>query len=117
MCQTLIGMFQDANEEIFPAESEKCYLAALICAFQVLGDPRGRGNYSSPFTLFFSWKLSILALAEGKKFHDSELAEELFDATLFSAFNHRRLFKQKHIEMSKAQQKADKEALKNLPEY
>jgi hypothetical protein len=35
-----------------------------------------------PYSLFLSWKLSLLSLAEDKKLHDSEFAEELFDATL-----------------------------------
>ena len=101
MCMTLTGMLYDANEEIelFPIESEKNYLAAMVLAFQIYGDPRGRGNYSIPYLLFFSWKLSLLALAEGKKINDSELAEELFDATLSSLFNHKRLYKGNQIEI------------------
>ena len=95
MCMTLTGLWQDMNEEMdqFPIESEKNYLAALIIAFQIYGDPRGRGNYSSPFCLFFAWKLSLLALADGKKTNDSELSEELFDSTLSSLFNHKRVYK------------------------
>ena len=92
---TLTGLMYDASEEIemFPIESEKNYLASMVLAFQIYGDPRGRGNYSIPYFLFFSWKLSLLALAENKKLNDSELAEELFDATLSSLFNHKRLYK------------------------
>ena len=95
MCMTLMGLWQDLNEEIeqFPIESEKHYIAALITAFQIYGDPRGRGNYSVPFYLFLSWKLSLLALADGKKLNDSELAEELFDSTLISLANHKRMYK------------------------
>jgi hypothetical protein len=95
MSMTLMGVWQDMNEEIeqFPIESEKHYIAALITAFQIYGDPRGRGNYSVPFYLFFAWKLSLLSLADGKKINDSELSEELFDSTLISLFNHKRMYK------------------------
>lgn len=96
------------NEEMdqFPIESEKNYLAALIIAFQIYGDPRGRGNYSSPFCLFFAWKLSLLALADGKKTNDSELSEELFDSTLASLFNHKRVYKSLQLELVAAQEQA-----------
>ena len=95
MCMTLTGLFQDLTEEIdaFPIESEKNYIAALIIAFQIYGDPRGRGNYSVPLYLFYAWKLSILSHADGKKTNDTELAEELFDSTLASLFNHKRMYK------------------------
>jgi len=36
------------EDSIFPIESEKSYLTALICLFHLIGDPRGRGNYSLP---------------------------------------------------------------------
>ena len=65
----------------------------MVLAFQIFGDPRGRGNYSVPYFLFFSWKLSLLSLADGKKLVDSELAEELFDSSLSSLFNHKRFYK------------------------
>jgi len=58
------------------------------------GDPRGRGNFGIPYSLFLSWKLSILALAEDKKIHDSEFQEEIFDATLSTLFNHRHYYKE-----------------------
>ena len=74
-------------------------MAALIAGMQIYGDPRGRGNYTSPFNLFFSWKLSLLALADGKKLNDSELAEELFDSSLASLFNHKRMYKGGMIEL------------------
>jgi hypothetical protein len=47
----LSGLIQDANDEIemFPIESEKNYLAAMVLAFQIYGDPRGRGNYAIPY--------------------------------------------------------------------
>jgi hypothetical protein len=57
------------------------------------GDPRGRGNYTHPYYLFYAWKLSLLALADNKKIVDSELAEELFDCSLHSLFNHKRIYK------------------------
>ena len=80
LIQILTGMFfEDKREQL---EAEKSYLTAMICAFQLHGDPRGRGNSTMPYSLFISWKLSLLALAEDKKLHDSEFAEELFDATL-----------------------------------
>jgi len=95
MCQMLTGLFTDASDEQeqFPLESEKNYCAALICLIQVYGDPRGRGNYTSPYALLFSWKLSQLALAESRKLADSEFAEEIFDASLSSLYNHRRKYK------------------------
>lgn len=95
MCMMLTGLIYDANDEIenFPIESEKNYLVALVLAFQIYGDPRGRGNYSIPYYLFFAWKLSLLSLAESRKLNDSELSEELFDATLGSLFNHRRVYR------------------------
>ena len=95
MCMTLTGLFCDGSEELdqFPIESEKNYLLAMVLAFQIFGDPRGRGNYSVPYFLFFAWKLSLLSLADGKKLVDSELAEELFDSSLSSLFNHKRFYK------------------------
>ena len=61
---------------------------------EIYGDPRGRGNFGIPFGLFISWKLSLLALVEEKKLHDSEFAEELFDATLFSLHNHKMVYRE-----------------------
>lgn len=58
------------------------------------GDPRGRGNIGVPFTLYLSWKLSLLSSAEDKKLHDSEFAEEIFDASLKTLNNHRKLYKE-----------------------
>ena len=106
MCMALTGIIFDAGEELdqFPIESEKNYLAGLILAFQVLGDPRGRGNFSSPYCLFFAWKLSLLSLADGKKIGDSELAEEIFDATLSSLYNHKRIYRNHQIELMAAQE-------------
>ena len=117
MCMTLTGLWQDMNEEMdqFPIESEKNYLAALIIAFQIYGDPRGRGNYSSPFCLFFAWKLSLLALADGKKTNDAELSEELFDSTLSSLFNHKRVYKNLQLELVAAQEQAHGSALTPNP--
>lgn len=74
--------FEDNKETVLQSEAEKSYLTSLLCLFQLYGDPRGRGNYTIPYTLFLSWKLSLLALAEDKKVHDSEFAEELFDAAM-----------------------------------
>lgn len=108
MCMTLTGLFCDGSEELdqFPIESEKNYLLAMVLAFQIFGDPRGRGNYSVPYFLFFSWKLSLLSLADGKKLVDSELAEELFDSSLSSLFNHKRFYKTQQIELMAAQEQA-----------
>lgn len=78
---------------MFPIEPEKNYIAALMCLFQIYGDPRGRGNIAVPYALFFAWKLTLLSLAESKKVHDSEMAEELFDATLMFLYNHRKLYR------------------------
>lgn len=58
------------------------------------GDPRGRGNIAVPYTLFLSWKLSLLSLSEDRKLHDSEFAEEIFDGCLRSLYNHKRLYRE-----------------------
>lgn len=108
MCMMLTGLIFDVNDEIesFPVESEKNYLVATVLAFQIYGDPRGRGNYSIPYQLFFAWKLSLLALAESRKLNDSELAEEMFDSTLASLYNHKRLYRNHQLEIVNAQEKA-----------
>lgn len=65
----ITGLFNDMSEEMietFPSESEKYYIASLVQLMQVVGDPRGRGNYGTPIVLFLTWKLQLLALA-GKK--------------------------------------------------
>jgi len=46
-----------------------------------------------PFSLYLSWKLSILSLIEDKKIHDSEFSEELFDASLRCLNNHKKHYK------------------------
>ena len=116
MCMTLTGLFCDSSEELdqFPIESEKNYLLAMVLGFQIFGDPRGRGNYSIPYFLFFAWKLSLLSLADGKKLVDSELAEELFDSALSSLFNHKRFYKTQHIELMAAQEQAHGSQSNNL---
>ena len=75
-------------------EAEKSYLTGLMSIFLLYGDPRGRGNIRIPYTLYLSWKLSLLALCEDKKLHDSEFAEEIFDANLKSLYNHKKLYKE-----------------------
>ena len=75
-------------------EAEKSYLNSLIVLFSLYGDPRGRGNFGIPYTLFLSWKLSLLAMVEDKKLHDSECAEEIFDATLHTLFNHKHIYRE-----------------------
>ena len=67
------------------------------------GGPRGRGNFGIPFSLLSAWKLSLLALADTKKLHDSEAAEEFFDATLHGLYNHRRFYKSQQMEIVNAQ--------------
>ena len=42
--------------------------------------------------------MSLLSLAEDKKLHDSEFAEELFDATLKSLPNHKLTFKENQLQ-------------------
>ena len=104
MCMTLFALFSEQSTDIdsFPNEAEKLYLAALILSFQVYGDPRGRGNYTIPYYLFYSWKLSLLSLADGRKIGDSELSEELFDCSLHSLFNHKRMYKNHQLEIAAA---------------
>ena len=96
MSQVICGLsfehYQD--DSIFPVESEKNYLTALTCLFHLIGDPRGRGNISVAVMLLITWKLSLLSLCtENRKLHDSEFAEELFDATLSNLHNHKELFR------------------------
>ena len=92
ICGLNFELFDDSS--IFPIESEKCYLTSLICLFQLIGDPRGRGNVSLPFLLLITWKLSLLSLSiENRKVHDAEFSEELFDATLCNLLNHQMLFR------------------------
>lgn len=50
-----------------------------------------------PYSLYLSWKLSLLAIAEDKKLHDSEFAEELFDATLKCLINHKLSYKEQQL--------------------
>lgn len=57
-------------------------MIALKSLFYLYGDPRGRGNLGTPYTLFLSWKLSLIALIDDKRLHDSEFSDELFDACL-----------------------------------
>lgn len=92
--QMLTGMYFEEKRDQLPVEAEKSYLTAMICLFMTQGDPRGRGNHGMPpYALFLAWKLSLIPLAEDKKLHDSEFAEELFDATLKSLMNHRIAYK------------------------
>jgi hypothetical protein len=82
------------DDSMFPIESEKNYLTALICMFHLMGDPRGRGNFSTPSMLMVTWKLSLLSLCtENRKVHDSEFSEELFDAILSNLHNHKETFR------------------------
>lgn len=92
VCGLNFEQYQD--DSIFPIESEKSYLTALICLFHLTGDPRGRGNLSLPCMLLVTWKLSVLSLCvENRKTHDSEFAEELFDAVLSNLNNHKQVFR------------------------
>jgi hypothetical protein len=85
---------QVQNSSLFPIESEKNYLTSLTCLFQLIGDPRGRGNHSVPMMLLVTWKLCLLSLSiENRKVHDAEFSEELFDATLFNLNNHKLNFR------------------------
>ena len=96
LSQIMCGLnFELAHDDsLFPIESEKSYLTALICLFQLIGDPRGRGNFSIPFMLLVTWKLSLMSLClENRKVHDAEFSEELFDATLCNLTNHQMLFR------------------------
>ena len=88
-------------------------MSSLINIFLLYGDPRGRGNIGIPYTLLVSWKLSLLALTEDKKVHDSEFAEEIFDASMRGLFNHRRLYKEQQM-MSKQSQPASENETKAL---
>ena len=81
--------------ENFPKiEQEKAYLSSLVCLLKLYGDPRGRGNFATPISLLLSWKLSILPMVQDRKIHDSEYAEELYDASLLSLYNHRKHFRE-----------------------
>lgn len=71
-------------------ESEKEYLMSMIHYFVVMSDPRGRGAYSSNYLLGLSWKASMVA-HYFKKQIDSELWEEILDATLYN-LNHAKMY-------------------------
>ena len=47
-----------------------------------------------------------MSLAEFKKNDDSEFAEEMFDSTLASLFNHKRSFKSVQMDLISAQEQA-----------
>ena len=82
------------DDSVFPIEAERSYLSALLGLFQTNGDPRGRGNSSTPLMLLVTWKLGLLSLSiENRKVHDAEFAEELFDACLNNLTNHKALFR------------------------
>jgi len=66
----------------------------MICIMNMYGDPRGRGNITIPYSLYLSWKLSLISLAEDKKLHDSEFAEELFDSSLKCLSNHKKAYRE-----------------------
>lgn len=96
MSQIVCGLsYENVNDDsIFPIESEKSYLTALLCLFQMFGDPRGRGNFSVPYMLLVSWKLGLLPISiENRKVYDAEFSEELFDSTLCNLINHKALFR------------------------
>lgn len=97
MIQIITGLYFEEKRDQTAIEAEKSYLTAMICFFQLYGDPRGRGNFSVPYNLFLSWKLSLLSLSEDKKVHDSEFAEELFDATLRCLSNHKSVFREQQL--------------------
>jgi hypothetical protein len=63
----------------------------MVAIFSHLGDPRGRGNYCMPYSLFLSWRLSILAVQEEKKYHNAEFSEELLEAAIKTLSNHQRV--------------------------
>ena len=88
----ITAMWSENCLELELIDSEKSYIAAMICLFHFLGDPRGRGNSGQPIMMLLSWKLQLLALS-GKKMQDSELAEEIFDAVLSNCTSHKKQFK------------------------
>ena len=76
--QLFAGMLFEKENII---ESEKEYLMSLIHYFNIVGDPRGRGTYSSNYLLGLAWKSSMIAHYH-KKAIDAELCEEILDAAL-----------------------------------
>ena len=85
-------MFALAVENLI-ADAERSYMVAMKAMFHLYGDPRGRGNFGVPITLMLSWKLSLIALIDDKRLHDSEFSDELFDGCLNSLWNHRKFYK------------------------
>jgi hypothetical protein len=75
----VVGLIE---EDSFLWETEKEYLSSFMYYLQIYGDPRGRGNYASKFSLMLMWKLSMIA-HYFKKSMDAEFTEEIFDACLF----------------------------------
>jgi len=88
----ITAMWQESCPEVELIDAEKSYIAAMICLFNFIGDPRGRGNTGQPLMMLLAWKLQLLAMS-GKKMQDSELAEEIFDACLSSCTSHKKQFK------------------------
>jgi hypothetical protein len=95
--QILTGLYFEEKRDQLSIEAEKSYLTAMICIFQLYGDPRGRGNFTMPYSVFLSWKLSLLSLSEDKKLHDSEFAEELFDASMGCLQNHKLVYREHQL--------------------
>jgi len=62
----ITAMWSESSPELELIDSEKSYIAAMICLFQFLGDPRGRGNIGQPIMMLIAWKLQLIALS-GKK--------------------------------------------------
>ena len=80
MMQLFAGiLFEEQNM----SESEREYLMALIHYFVVMGDPRGRGSYSSNFMIGLAWKASMVS-HYFKKQIDAELWEEILDSAIFN---------------------------------
>lgn len=74
------GIVQERSVNLAGIEQ---YIAALNLCLQLYGDPRGRGAHGPPIFLFITWRIGIISRATGRVL-DAELADELFDATLYS---------------------------------
>lgn len=58
-------------------------MASLTICLRLYGDPRGRGSFGVPIMLFLTWRIGLISRAL-KRIIDAEVADMLFDATLYT---------------------------------
>jgi len=53
----ITALWSETCSELELMEAEKCYISSMLCLFNLMGDPRGRGNNGQPLMMFIAWKL------------------------------------------------------------